>query len=113
MKKRFIIWFVFGIFITFILGYFLGNSQNSLTKSEFDCLIENNIDGNLIISTNQAICLANKGEITSFYGIGNPFYAPDEFVRLKLKSNKMILVKDNSSEFQKELETLGIYKVSK
>lgn len=113
MKKRFIIWFILGILISFAIGYFLGNSQNPLSKNEFDCLIDSNIDGNIIISTEQAICLANHGEVTSFFGIGNPFYAPDEFVRLKLKSNKLILVKDNSSEFQEKLETLGVYRVRK
>jgi len=113
MKKRFIIWFILGILISFGIGYILGNNQDTLTKSEFDCLIDNNVEGNIIISNDQAICLSNKGEVTSFFGIGNPFYAPDEYVRLKLKSNKLILVKDNSSEFQEKLESLGVYRVRK
>lgn len=113
MKKRFIIWFILGILISFAVGYILGNNQNTLTISELDCLIEGSIDENIILTKNQAMCLANKGEVTSFYGIGNPFYAPDEFVRLRLESKKMILIKDNSSEFQNELESLGIRRISK
>ncbi len=106
MKKRFITWFIFGIFILFAVAYIFENNQNNLTKSELNCLIEGSIEENIIITKNQAMCLANRGEVTSFYGIGNPFYAPDEFVRLKLESKKIIFVKDNSSEFQDELETL-------
>ncbi|MFA6183655.1 MAG: hypothetical protein WC682_00970 [Parcubacteria group bacterium] len=113
MKKRFIIWYILGILISFTVGYILGNNQNQLSKNEYDCLIDSNTDGNIVISTNRAICLANKGEVTSFFGIGNPFYAPDEFIRLKLKSNKIILVKDNSTEFEEKLETLGVHRVRK
>ncbi len=112
MKKRFITWFIIGILISFTIGYIVGHDKNTLTKGEYDCLIGNNTDENILISANQAMCLASKEEVIAFYGIGNPFYETDGFIRLKLKSNNMILVEDIGQEFQEKLESLGVYRVS-
>ena len=114
MKKVAIISFVAGVILTTSVGFFIIRSGNGLiTRNEEQCFVEKNINNEIVASKDQAICLAESGEATYFHGIGSPFYAPDGFVRIILKSKKIILVENNSSEFQQQLETLGVARISK
>ena len=94
-------------------AFLLGKHISPITNNEANCLLNKNPENNIIVSKEQAICLVNEKEVITFYGVGNPVYAPDNFVRLELKSGKLVLLEGDTVLLSKELENLGVRGVSK
>lgn len=105
--------FIFNIGIIYS-AFLIGKNHAVLTDNQIKCLAVDVIKGEIIISQEQAMCLARNGEIKSACGLSCPikktFQNSTEFT---LKAFKKVFVKESSFEFERKVKDLGVKFIKK
>lgn len=109
IKNKIIIFIIIILNIGVIyLAFLIGKNHAILTNNQIECLAKDILDKQIIVSEEQAICLAKNKEIEIICGIGCPIKRPNNSTTLSLKSGKSVLLENDSIEFTKQMEDLGV-----